>query len=140
MSISDVQVNTEKKPHRWGPNNTANLLGRPKGSRNKLGEAFLAAMHADFQAHGQAVIVEVRETNPSQYLKVIASILPKQFELDASALGQFSDEHLAQLVTALDAWLAQNGEAGNTETFGRNKVIEIQPVLEAERVPHGGKP
>ena len=34
--------------------------GRPKGSRNKLGEAFLEAMHADFEQHG----VEVIKTGP----------------------------------------------------------------------------
>jgi hypothetical protein len=30
--------------------------GRPKGSRNKLGEAFLDALHADWQEHGTEAI------------------------------------------------------------------------------------
>ncbi|MBD9650732.1 hypothetical protein IB267_20525 [Ensifer sp. ENS09] len=52
--------------------------GRPKGARNKLGEAFLEAMHADFEDHGQDVIERVRKEKPEQYLRVVAPILPKK--------------------------------------------------------------
>lgn len=54
--------------------------GRPKGSRNKLGEAFIEAMYADFQKHGVSAIETVRTGKPDQYLKVVASILPKEIE------------------------------------------------------------
>jgi hypothetical protein len=57
-----------------------NPKGRPKGSRSKLGEAFLEALCDDFNANGIAAIQTVREEKPDQYLKVIASILPKQIE------------------------------------------------------------
>ena len=52
--------------------------GRKPGSRNKLGEAFIEALSADFEQHGEAVIAAVRIEKPNQYLKVIASILPKE--------------------------------------------------------------
>ena len=35
--------------------------GRPKGSRNKLGEQFLEALTQDFTEHGQQAIVACRE-------------------------------------------------------------------------------
>ena len=35
-------------------------------------------MLADFEKNGIVAIEEVRETKPDQYLKVIASILPKE--------------------------------------------------------------
>ena len=38
--------------HRFQPRNP----GRPKGSRNKLGEDFIAALAADFAEHGKCVI------------------------------------------------------------------------------------
>src|SRR5690606_29731991 len=56
--------------------------GRPKGSRNKLGEAFLEDMLADWEANGPAAIREVRETKPDAYLKVVASILPKDLNVN----------------------------------------------------------
>ena len=51
--MTDALDNTEQKagkkpPHRFGPGNNANPAGRPKGSRNKLGEEFICALHADF--------------------------------------------------------------------------------------------
>lgn len=62
----------------WKPGQSGNPAGKPKGARHKLGEAFLEAMHQDFKAYGSAVVAQVREEKPDQYLKVIASILPKQ--------------------------------------------------------------
>ena len=56
--------------------------GRPKGSRHKLGEDFLAALLDDFQENGVAAIAAAREQNPSAYLKTIATILPKSLEVD----------------------------------------------------------
>ena len=52
--------------------------GRPKGARSKLSEQFLAAMLADFEVHGVATIAAVRTEKPEIYLRVIASMLPKE--------------------------------------------------------------
>lgn len=55
--------------------------GRPKGARAKLGEAFLKAMQEDFAQYGLTAVETVRIEKPDQYLKVIASILPKEFDM-----------------------------------------------------------
>ena len=52
--------------------------GRPKGSRHKLGEAFLTAMAKDFAESGIATIEKVRLEDPSTYVRVIAGLLPKE--------------------------------------------------------------
>jgi hypothetical protein len=52
--------------------------GRPKGARAKLGEEFLNALLNDFAEHGVVAVEAVRSEKPDQYLKVIASILPKE--------------------------------------------------------------
>jgi hypothetical protein len=56
--------------------------GRPKGSRNKLGEDFLNVLAADFEQHGQRVIEKVRETKPEAYLRVVADLLPKDVKVN----------------------------------------------------------
>jgi Family of unknown function (DUF5681) len=61
----------------WRPGQSGNPKGRPIGSRNKLNEKFILALHDDFEKYGPAVIEKVRETRPEIYLKVIASILPR---------------------------------------------------------------
>lgn len=75
--------------------------GRPKGSRNKLGEEFLTALQADFQAHGAETIVKVREDRPHEYLKVVASILPKELNVRTDALNEMSDDDLAAMLDAV---------------------------------------
>lgn len=83
--------------------------GRPKGARNKLGEAFLADMLADWEVHGIATIQEVRETKPDQYLKVVASILPKELNIKVNELDELSDEQLQRQLAAVVAQLADAG-------------------------------
>jgi hypothetical protein len=58
--------------------------GRKPGSRGKLSEAFLDALCADYEAHGKAAIERMRETNPVAYLRMIASLLPKEFHVEAT--------------------------------------------------------
>jgi hypothetical protein len=61
--------------------------GRPKGARSKLGEEFLQALLKDFNEHGAEVIATVREDKPDQYLKVVASILPKEIEASEETIN-----------------------------------------------------
>ena len=77
--------------------------GRPKGSRNKLGEAFILALHDDFHEHGKAAIEKVRAEKPDAYLKVIASILPAQLQVNVTHDLSDSelDERIRQLASAL---------------------------------------
>lgn len=57
--------------------------GRPKGSRSKLSEAFLKTLAEDWQEHGLEVVQQVRANDPSTYMRVIASLLPKDVNLNA---------------------------------------------------------
>jgi hypothetical protein len=92
-----VVIKTEKKPrHRFPPGNNANPKGRPKGSRNKLGEAFFEAMCADFERHGSATLARVREESPVAYLRAMCQLVPKDLSIDAPVDG------LQQLLLELD--------------------------------------
>ena len=68
--------------------------GRRKGSRNKLGEDFLQALADDFERHGAEAIERVRIEKPDAYLKVIASLLPKDLNLNVSKYDHLTDEQL----------------------------------------------
>jgi hypothetical protein len=84
---------TRKPPpveHQFKPGNP----GRPKGSRNKLGEDFIQALAADFERHGAETIERVRVQSPAAYLKVVASLLPKDVNLNVNNLDSLTDEQL----------------------------------------------
>lgn len=94
MVAASPSQNGEKKDTRIKPGEVRNPAGRPKGARSKLGEAFLKELVADFEQHGADAIIEVRENKPDQYLKVIASILPREIDVGeniASALKESRD-------------------------------------------------
>lgn len=88
--------------------------GRPKGSRNKLGEDFIRALHEDFSEHGVAAIQAVRAEKPDAYLKVIASLLPR--ELKVTTETEMTDDQLIERIQQLDAiirpFLGLEGEGG----------------------------
>jgi hypothetical protein len=91
--------------------------GRPKGSRNQLGEAFIADLYADWLVHGVATIEKVRAARPVDYLKVIGSILLKDLNVKVSAIEKMTDDELAATIKWLlaDPDLASVGE---TEAVG----------------------
>ena len=94
------QLPEAMRAHQFKPGQSGNPKGRAKGSRNALGEAFISAMHDDFVQHGPQVIETVRVEKPDQYLKVVASILPKELNIKTDAFDGVSDEQLAALVHA----------------------------------------
>ena len=87
----------------WQPGQSGNPAGRPKGARSKLGEAFLEAMHEDFHEHGASVIERVRIEKPDQYLKVVASILPKDLNVNINQMDDLTDDQLIQRIRQLDS-------------------------------------
>ena len=96
MSDRDPETGQFLKGKKGGP-------GRPKGSRSKLGEAFIADMLADWEEHGADVIKKVRDEKPADYLKVVASILPKDLNVNINPVEELTDEQLIERIRQLDA-------------------------------------
>lgn len=71
--------------------------GRPKGSRNRMKEDFLRTLADDFAEFGKEAIVHVRLEEPGTYLKIIASLMPKQ-------LSDEDDQVVTPPVLVIKAW------------------------------------
>ena len=88
-------------PFKCGSEWTGNANGRPKGSKHRLSEEFIAALCQDFRQHGDDVIAKVRDEKPADYLRVIASILPKDLNITPSGIENMTDEELAENLAIL---------------------------------------
>ena len=80
--------------------------GRPKGSRNKLGEKFLKDLLKHWKQHGTAALDGCLEKDPAAYCRVVASILPKEIKLDANPLDKMNDAELVERYLAVSARIA----------------------------------
>ena len=80
--------------------------GKPKGARHKMSALFVEAMSNDFEKHGVDAIARVRREDPSTYLKVIASLIPKEI----------TGEDGAPLITGIQVTLVRPGDVRDNHT------------------------
>lgn len=104
MSADDERPKPIQDPEtgRFQPGNNGGP-GRPKGSRNKLGEAFLADMMTAWEAQGQEAIARVIEERPQDFLKVVAGILPKEMNVNVRDIDAMTSEELDGHIASLAA-------------------------------------
>src|SRR6476659_11293544 len=101
----------DPKTGRFLPGNSV-FGGRPRGSRNKLGEKFFAALCDDFERHGIAAIAKVREEHPEQFIRVIASIVPKELHLNKdTTLEDMSEDELISVIATLRSFTSADNQA-----------------------------
>jgi hypothetical protein len=118
------------------PGQSGNPRGRPKGSRNKLGEIFLAALLGDFEEHGVEAIARVRDEQPAQYLKIIASILSRELDVTENELDDLTEEQLIERLRELDAMIRPliDGEDGPNHYQVATQPLQGYP-LNAKAIP-----
>lgn len=114
------------------PGQSGNPGGRPRGARSRLGEAFLEDLMANWELHGIETIETVRTERPQDYLKVVASILPKELNVKVNELDDLTDDQLARQYAAIAESLvaaglslgAGNAAPGGTEQAGQLPTIQ----------------
>jgi hypothetical protein len=84
---------------------SGNPAGRPIGSKNRVAEDFVRAIADDFAEHGKAVIEKVRLEKPDTYLKLVADLVPKDFNLGVT---QRYVTRLPEVCSSTEEWLDQN--------------------------------
>jgi hypothetical protein len=72
--------------------------GRRQGARTRISTALLTAFAEDFEKYGEETVRITRVEKPIEYLRIAASLLPKEFEFTDNRLGELSDEELDAVI------------------------------------------
>jgi hypothetical protein len=107
MSATDSTEVKHKNLIPFKPGQSGNPAGRPKGSRNKLAESFLADVLSEWEKHGADAISDMRNKNPGDFCKMVASLCPKEMTLNLNDnLSELSDDELIGQLRSLAALAA----------------------------------
>lgn len=110
----------ELEKFKWEPGKSANPAGRPKGTRNKLGEAFLLDMLSAWEVSGKAAIEKVIDERPHEFIKTVASILPKEVNVNTTAVQEMSDDELSVALSALRSAIAASAVGDGSKAPSRH--------------------
>lgn len=113
----------------------AATLEKEDGSKEHLSANLIKRLNHDFRVHGRRAIAEVRKTNPVQYLKLVASLAPKEVKVEhsiADTVKAMDDNELDQRITELERELRR----ANGGPAARNlEARAVGPIIDAEAVP-----
>lgn len=109
-------MNKQAVSTKWKPGQSGNPLGRPQGARSKFAEAACADALADWTANGAATLERVRATDPSTYLRVLFSIIPKDIAVLIENRTGPMDTAEMQMMRRLVALIQATASAIDAET------------------------
>ena len=93
-------VNPGLKPP-WRVGESGNPSGRPRGSRSKLSESFLCDFHAVWEEEGLQAIRWCARNDPSTFVRVAASLLPHDINLNVGLDAETFVRNFRQAVALL---------------------------------------
>jgi hypothetical protein len=106
----NYQTNPKMLEQRFKPGPDARRVGRPAGIRNHLNKAFLQDLLDEWHEHGRAALRIMRTEEPAMFVRVVASLVPRELILEHGIAADLDDDMLAQMIEQLrQQLLAQAG-------------------------------
>lgn len=120
---STTETTVPKQLTPWKPGQSGNPAGRPKGTRHKLDQLFVDALYSDFKVGGAEAVRKCREEKPDVYLRVVAQIVPKEVQIDATDAAVDLAKGLHAVAEFLESFAAEGSSADHAG------IVPDGPVL-----------
>lgn len=86
MSNADVTASKQRVVGiPFKPGQSGNPAGRPRGSRNRLADAFIIDVRDVWEVHGRDALERVARDEPATLVKVVASLMPRDVDINLTA-------------------------------------------------------
>jgi hypothetical protein len=125
VDISAIKRFGDKRAPPWQPGQSGNPTNKRSGTRVTYSHAFLRDFHAAWEKYGPSALEVCATEDPTGFIKVAASLLPRQIDLSVGV-------DATQFVTTFRQALELLGNEPPQLSHRRSKVVE--KVIEAEVV------
>jgi len=110
----------------WKKGQSGNPAGsKPNRNKVRITDAFLRALSRDFKEHGEMCIIKMREEDNTQYIKMVAQLLPKESHVDKKVEHEHHHTH-ESISSTLDFI---EGAIRTREDFPHEESVQDRPVL-----------
>jgi len=99
---AQVPNDARARDRQWKPFAPGNQVAKGRESpRNRLAKKLLTTLEKDFNEHGEAAVAELRETDPGAYLRVVASLIPREVHVTVDPIDELTDDDLDRYIRQL---------------------------------------
>jgi uncharacterized protein DUF5681 len=102
--MSDAEITARKQRVIGTPfprGTSGNPAGRPRGSRNRLADAYVTDLMECWEKNGKTALELCATTEPATFVKVVASLMPKDISLsiglDVASFAKTFDDAVRML-------------------------------------------
>src|SRR5262249_46214732 len=104
---------------------------RAKGARNKISTAFLNDLLEEWHEGGKEAMRIMRLERPAEFVKVVASVLPKELSIEVGPLQEIPDDKLIEYIEYTERQLEQRTRSieDRTKSQTDRKSVGVLPAL-----------
>jgi hypothetical protein len=86
-------------------------------ARTSLSNEFIEALAESWKQHGDSVLLELRNSDPKAYAKLVAELVPRQSEIAVSATDKYTSMSIDELRGVVLGIQPGKGESANLEAY-----------------------